>query len=156
MAHVTTDADTTASPERVIRALTDFSSKRFELWPTVDRAYFKVESSGDTRAEVTEGNGALGGIWEKGQYDWSNPGTVRIDVTDSNAFKRGSYWVYQVTPRPDGGSHVHMEFDRRPRSLRGRLASALFKVAGRQIYGKQLRETLHRVEVYDRPGADLH
>ena len=55
MAHVVTELDTTVSPERVIRALTDFSPRRFELWPNVERQYFKVESSGDASAEVTEG-----------------------------------------------------------------------------------------------------
>ncbi len=49
MAHVVTELDTKASPERVVRALTDFSPKRFDLWPNVDRKYFKVESVGSLR-----------------------------------------------------------------------------------------------------------
>src|SRR6476620_4366507 len=101
MAHVMTDLDTKASPDRVINALTDFSPRRFELWPNVDRKYFKLETTGDASAEVTEGGN---GIWERGRYDWSHPGTVRIDVTDSNAFKPGSFWIYEVTPGKNGGS----------------------------------------------------
>ena len=42
-----------------------------------------------------------------------------------------------------------MEFDRHPTSFKGKVASALFKVAGAKIYGKQLRETLHRLEEHD-------
>src|SRR5690349_20987676 len=42
MAQVVTDADTTASPERVLAALTDFSPQRLELWPNIDRNLYKV------------------------------------------------------------------------------------------------------------------
>lgn len=146
MAHVVTDLDTTASPERVINALTDFSSRRFDLFPNVDRSYFKLESSSETSADVTEGSGVFGGVWERGRYDWSRPGTIRIDVKDSNAFAPGSWWVYEVTPRPGGGSHVHMEFDRRPRNLKGYLISGLLSVAGATIFKKSLSETLRRLE----------
>jgi len=146
MAHVVTELDTTASPERVIRALTDFSPKRLELWPNVDRKYFKLESSGQTSAEVTEGSGVFGGVWERGHYDWSEPGTVRIEVMDSNTFKPGSFWLYEVTPGPGGGSHVHMEFDRRPRNLKGRIVGAVLELFGDKVYAKQLSETLRRLE----------
>jgi hypothetical protein len=71
---------------------------------------------------------------------------VRIDVQDSNAFEPGSYWVYEVTPRPGGGSHVHMEFDRRPRNLKGKVLSGLFRIGGKTIFGKSLAETLRRIE----------
>jgi hypothetical protein len=146
MAHVVTELDTTASPERVIGALTDFSPKRFELWPNVDRKYFKLESSGETFAEVTEGSSVFGGVWERGRYDWSRPGTVRIDVKDSNTFKPGSYWIYEVTPTPGGGSHVHMEFDRQPRNLKGVLVSTALDLFGQKMFSKLLGETLRRLE----------
>lgn len=146
MAHVVTDADTTASPEKVLAALTDFSERRLELWPNIDRDYFNVSTLGEQSAEVTEGSPVLGGVWERGRYDWSRPGTVRIDVQDSNAFKPGSYWVYEVSPRANGGSHVHMEFDRRPRNLKGLFVGGLLSLFGKKIFGKSLRDTLHRIE----------
>jgi len=147
MAHVVTDVDTTVSPERVIDALTDFSPRRFELWPNIDRNYYKVEDQAEQSAEVTEGSPFPGGgVWERAHYDWSRPGTVRIDVQDSNAFAPGSFWEYQVTPREGGGSHVHMEFDRKPRNFRGYLVAGLLVLFGKQIFGKSLRETLKRVE----------
>jgi len=146
MAHVIADRDTTASPERVIGALTDFSPRRLDLWPNLDRKYYELEQAGVTSADVTEGSAAFGGVWERSHYDWSRPGTVRIDVQDSNAFQPGSYWVYQVTPKPGGGSHVHMEFDRRPRNFKGKVVSALLSIVGGKIFGKSLGETLHRIE----------
>ncbi len=150
MAHVVTDVDSAASPERVLAALTDFSPRRFELWPNVDRNYFKLSALTDTAAEVTEGSPVFGGVWERSRYDWSHPGSVRIEVEDSNAFQPGSYWLYEVTPRPGGGSHVRMEFDRRPRNLKGRVLSALLALVGKRMYGRQLRETLRRVEALPR------
>lgn len=146
MAHVVTDATTTASPERVIDALTDFSPRRLELWPNIDRKYFKVSALGEQSAEVTEGSAAFGGVWERARYDWSHPGTVRLDVQDSNAFRPGSFWTYQVTPAANGGSEVRMEFDRRPRNLKGFFVGGLLSLFGKKIFGKSLRETLKRVE----------
>ena len=59
MAHVVADRDTTASPERVIDALTDFSPKRLDLWPNLDQQYFELEDSRATSAEVKEGSQRL-------------------------------------------------------------------------------------------------
>ena len=146
MAHVIADRDTTVSPERVIGALTDFSSKRADLWPNLDPGLYEVGQVSATSADVKEGSHGFGGVWERAHYDWSQPGRVRIDVQDSNAFQPGSYWEYQVTPKPDGGSHVHMEFDRRPRNFKGQVLSALFNVAGNKVFGKSLGETLRRLE----------
>jgi hypothetical protein len=146
MAHVVTDADTTASPERVLDALTDFSPRRLDLWPNIDRKYYKVGAVGKESAEVTEGSPTFGGIWERAHYDWSHQGTVRIDVKDSNTFQPGSFWEYQVTPGANGGSHVRMEFDRRPRNLKGLFTAALLTLFGKKIFGKSLRDTLKRVE----------
>lgn len=143
MAHVTADMDTTVSPQTVIGALTDFSERRLELWPNIDRKYFAVHQVSGTSAEVTEGSR---GIWERTRYDWSRPGIVQIEVRDSNAFRPGSYWIYSVRPRPEGGSHVHLEFVRRPRNAKGLLLSALLSVAGGKIFGDFLGETLHRLE----------
>lgn len=149
MAHVSADSDTTASAQQVIGALTDFSDGRVALWPNIDRTYYKVHDVGRTYAEVTEGSR---GIWERTRYDWSKPGTVRIEVQDSNAFRPGSWWMYTVESRPEGGSHVHLEFDRRARNLRGLALSGLLTVAGKKIFGTFLRETLHRLETR-RPAA---
>jgi len=147
MAHVVTDADTTASPEQVIGALTDFSPRRLDLWPNIDRNFYKVGTVEQQAADVTEGSSAFGGVWERARYDWSHPGTVRLEVEDSNAFEPGSFWLYSVSPGANGGSHVRMEFDRRPRNFKGYVVGALLSLFGKQIFGKSLRETLKRIEI---------
>ena len=100
MAHVVVDKDTSVTPQEVIGALTDFSERRLELWPNIDRKYYKVHQVSNSSADVTEGSRGLGGIWERTHYDWSEPGKVRIRVEDSNAFRPGSYWIYAVEARP--------------------------------------------------------
>jgi hypothetical protein len=147
MAHVIVARDSSVPPEAILGALTDFSDRRVELWPNIDRAYYEVHDVARTSAEVTEGSR---GVWERTRYDWSQPGTVRIEVKDSNAFRPGSWWLYTVQPRPDGGSRVRLEFERRPRNGRGALLSALLSVLGKRIFGTFLEETLRRLE---RPGA---
>ena len=143
MAHVSVEMDSSVSPRTILGALTDFSEARLALWPNIDRKYYKVHRVAGTSAEVTEGSR---GVWERTRYDWSSPGTVRIEVQDSNAFRPGSFWIYSVEPRPEGGSHVHLEFLRRARNAKGLLLSALLGVAGRKIFGDFLGETLRRLE----------
>jgi hypothetical protein len=145
MAHVVADKDTRAAPQEVIGALIDFSDRRLELWPNIDRKYYKVNQISTTSADVTEGSHGFGGVWERTHYDWSEPGKVRIRVEDSNAFRPGSYWIYSVEPRSDGGSHVHLELVRTPRSERGGPQRAL-QPGGREDFGHFFDDTLHRVE----------
>ena len=87
MANVHIHAETPVPPERILAALTDFTDRRFDYWPNLDQRLYQVHATGDTWAEVTEGAAFAGGIWERGRYDWSTPGVVRLEVTDSNAFR---------------------------------------------------------------------
>ena len=81
MAHVVTDLDTIRDPGAGHPgALTDFSPTRFDLWPNVDRKYFKLESSATSRRRSPRAR-RLRRRLERGRYDWSHPGTVRIDAT---------------------------------------------------------------------------
>jgi hypothetical protein len=129
-------------PERFIAALTDFSPKRAELWPNIDEQHLKVHEVGDTSADVTEGSSLAGGVWERNRYDWSTPGTVRVETIESNTWKPGSSWTYVVTP--DGaGSAVHVTVVRNPASVKGRLIAGLLTIGGpkplKTATGKVLR-----------------
>ena len=42
--------DTQLPPERIIGALTDFSGRRLELFPNLDRQYFTVHQTSYTHA----------------------------------------------------------------------------------------------------------
>ena len=152
MARVSGEVTSSTPPEVFLRALTDFSPRRPELWPNLSPKFYRVHSVGPTEAEVTEGSSAFGGVWERARYDWSEPGVVLIEVEDSNAFAAGSWWRYQVEP-VGSGSKVRFQFDRRPKNLKGQLVSALLGVAGKRVFTKSLEETLRRLGAAAAPPA---
>ena len=41
-------------------------------------------------------------VRERLRYDWSQPGSLRATVIDSNLFKPGSTWELHVTPAENG------------------------------------------------------
>jgi hypothetical protein len=139
------EADGPVAADRFIAALTDFGPSRPELWPNLDATYYKLHEVGDTWAEVTEGSEFLGGVWARERYDWSEPGVVRLRLTEAVDFKPGTEIVYRVTGRPDGGCHVAVEFQRIAASLRGRVVGALVQVAGARQFRKDLGVTLERL-----------
>jgi hypothetical protein len=136
---------TALTPEGVVAALTDFSDARPSIWPTLAPDRYAVHERGDSWAEVTEGADFAGGVWERGRYEWSQPGVVRFTVSDSNAFAAGSSWEYRV--RPDGGgSVVELTVDRRPATPKGRVLALLMRIGGRRALGADLRRALDGLE----------
>ena len=97
MARIHYEADGDISPDRFIAALTDFSSRRPELWPNLSPAYFKVNELADTWADVQEGTAILGGVWARERYDWSEPGRVTLTLIESPSFRPGTVIDYHVT-----------------------------------------------------------
>jgi len=104
-------------PGAVLAAARDFTDRRADMWPDVHVEYLQVHETGESHAEVTEGNPwPIGYVWERLRYDWSDPRALRGEVIDSNLFKPGSTWELWATPE-DGGSRVEI---RAVRHLRGR------------------------------------
>lgn len=122
MARVEFDMETDLSPERVIGGLTDFTERRPELWPGLNAKEYEVYEVRDTSALVREGSG--GQIWAKERYDWSKPGVVRWEVLESGFCAPGSFVQTDVTPR-DGGSHIHVTWERTPTTFFARLILGL-------------------------------
>ena len=94
---------------------------------------------------MTEGTDVLGGVWAREHYDWSEPGLVRLRLVDARDFRPGTLIDYRVTPRPDGGCHVAVEFQRVATSLRGRIVGLVVQLAGSRRFAADLRETLDRL-----------
>ena len=83
------------SPEEVLRVITDFSERRAEAWPGVDRARLVVHDLGAGFADVTEGNSTT---WERVRYEWdARPGPSPPGPLDSNVWAEGSRWDYRIT-----------------------------------------------------------
>jgi hypothetical protein len=117
LARVEFDMETGLPPQRIIDALTDFTARRPKLWPNLNAEHYKVYEVGDTSAVVMEGGGPQ--IWAKERYDWSKPGTVRWEVLESGFCAPGSYVQAEISAR-DGGSNIHVIWERIPTTLMAR------------------------------------
>ena len=145
VARIRYEADGAVSADRFIAALTDFSERRPDLWPGLDAKWYQLHELGDTWADVTEGTDVLGGVWARERYDWSEPGVVRLTLQSAVDFRPGTVTTYRVTPRPDGGCHVAVDFWRTAASLRGRFVGVVVTLTGRRRFGGELREALDRL-----------
>jgi Polyketide cyclase / dehydrase and lipid transport len=132
-------------PERFVEALTDFGPRRSEVFGNSEGGYLEVHDRGDTWADVTEGSAVAGGVWQRYRYDWSEPGVVRLEVLDSNAFGKGSSWEYRVTPA-DGGSDIALTIRRTPTTLKGRVLDLALRLTGNRFVRKDLEKTVARLE----------
>jgi hypothetical protein len=139
--------ETPVAPERVLEAARDFSERRAEMWPDVHVEHLHVHEVGETFAEVTEGNPwPIGYVWERLRYDWSEPGSVKGVVTDSNIFNPGSTWEIKATPI-EGGSRVEVIGVRHLRGFKGRLLAPAFPLGlAKRTVADHLRHFLSRVE----------
>src|SRR4029078_6650921 len=70
----------TVTPEKFIAGLTDFGPGREKLFGNSADGELKVHDQGPTSADVTEGSG---GVWERLQYEWSDPDRVGMRNIDS-------------------------------------------------------------------------
>jgi len=112
-------------PEQVLAMLTDFSSRRPQLWPTLAEDLYEVYDVGPASAEVREGSAGPVRMWERAHYDWSVPGRVRWTVLDSNYFAPGSYTEVIVGEGTGGGSQIQVESNRTGIGLIGKILTAL-------------------------------
>ena len=134
--------DSSIPPERVLGALTDFSDRRPDLWPTLARRSYKVHELGPTRTDVTEGSRVFGGIWGREQYDWSSPGVVKLTLAESPIAVPGGTWTFTVRPNGRGGSITIGEMRRRSEGVKGRIVGAIAQVAGPRLFATNLKKTL--------------
>ncbi|MGH3682475.1 MAG: hypothetical protein ACRDT2_19765, partial [Natronosporangium sp.] len=104
--------------------------------------------TGDGFAEVTEGNPSpIGPFWERLRYEWSEPGSIKGVVIDSNIFKPGSTWEITATPA-DRGSRVAVTMVREFKGLKGRLVGAIMIRTGlaKRTTAAHLRHFLAQLE----------
>jgi hypothetical protein len=138
---------TPVASDRVLEAARDFSERRAELWPDVHIQHLKVHETGEGFAVVTEGNPwPIGYVWEQLRYDWSEPGSVKAEVLDSNIFKPGSTWEIHATPTGEG-SRVEVIAVRHLRGVKGRLLTPVFPLGlAKQTVAQHLRHFLSQLE----------
>jgi hypothetical protein len=143
MATVHLHATTTATPEQFLAALTDFGPGRSELFGNSADGYLKVHDRGPTNADVTEGSS---GIWERLNYDWSNPNRVVLTTTDSNVWGGASGHTYTFTTRPDGKTDVDVEVVREGKNLKGRMLGFMVGIIGKRVVTSAFTKTVKAIE----------
>ncbi|WFE53197.1 SRPBCC family protein [Micromonospora sp. WMMD1155] len=134
---------TTATPEQVLAALTDFGPGRSEVFGNSADEYLKVHGQGPGWADVTEGSG---GIWERLRYDWSNPHRVTMTTTDSNIWGGQSGHTYTMRPQPDGTTVLDVVVVRVGKNFKGRLTGLVLGSVGKGVLRKALKDTLKAIE----------
>lgn len=136
-------AQTTSTPEQFIAGLTDFGPGRSEVFKNSADSYLMVHNTGPHQADVTEGSG---GVWERLDYDWSDPGHVKLTTTDSNVFGGASGYTYTLTPQHDGTTNVDVVIVREGKNFKGRVLSGLLGTVAKRSLGKAFSNSVKAIE----------
>lgn len=103
------DVTTKASPEQVLRALTDFTDRRLQIWnKSLDPKTYEVRELGDTWAVARESTPGSP-YWVVARYDWSDPTEVTWTIVESSYGGHGTGLV-RIAPTGDGGSRLNVEW----------------------------------------------
>jgi hypothetical protein len=143
MATIHLKETTTSTPEQFVAGLTDFGPGRSELFGRSADEYLKVHDQGPDRADVTEG---LGGVWERLQYDWSDPNRVTMTTTDSNLWGGASGHTYTFTRQPNGTTDVDVVEVREGKNIKGRALGIVLGIFGKRVLGRELGKTVKAIE----------
>ena len=134
---------TTSTPEKFIAGLTDFGPGRAQLFGNSTDDYLKVHSQSPGHADVTEGSH---GVWERLDYDWSDPQRVTMKTTDSNLWGGNSGHTYVFTRQPDDTTEVDVFVVREGKNLKGKVLALVAGSIGKGTFQKQLGKTAKAIE----------
>ncbi|MRH92306.1 hypothetical protein GFY24_33555 [Nocardia sp. SYP-A9097] len=141
-------ANTRVTPEEYVAALTDFGPDRSKLLGNSNNAYLQVHTRDDHHADVTEG---ASGVWERLQYDWTNPQHVVLTTTESNAWGHASGHTYDLTRRADGTTDIDYVVVREGKNLRGWFLGAVLATVGKSVLTKAFRNSVSAIEAREEP-----
>jgi hypothetical protein len=143
VAKVTYSVETNLDPKVVWDALTEFGPRRAELWPDLSPTSFQVLERGDGWARVREGTAGLG-IWSIERYEWTEP-VITATVEEANAAQSGGTWRMEVRARPQGGSVLAINMDRKAKGLVGHVIHAVFQVTNGRFLAARTRRMLANI-----------
>jgi hypothetical protein len=134
---------TTLTPEQYVAGLTDFGPGRSQLFGNSADDYLKVHSRGPSQADVTEGSG---GIWERLNYDWSNPNHVVLTTTDSNLWGGASGHTYDFTRNADGTTDIDVTVVRDGKNFKGHMLGLVVGTVGKGVLEKAFVNSVKAIE----------
>ena len=134
---------TTLTPEQYIAGLTDFGPGRSRLFGNSADEYLKVHQQSSTQADVTEGSG---GIWERLQYDWSDPNHVVLKTTDSNIWGGESGHTYNFKRQANGTTDIDVDVVREGKNLKGRVLGLVLGTVGKGVLEKAFDNSVKAIE----------
>ena len=134
---------TSLTPEQYLAGLTDFGPGRSKLFGNSADEYLKVHHCGRSEADVTEGSG---GIWERLQYDWSDPNHVVLATTDSNVWGGASGHTYTFARRPNGTTDIDLAVVREGKNLKGRVLGFVLRTVGRGVLERAFESSIKAIE----------
>ena len=148
MSTIKMHATTTATPEQYTAALTDFGPGRSEIFGNSADSYLKVHDKQAGRADVTEGSG---GVWERLNYDWTDPNHVTARTVDSNTWGGRSGHTYDFTRNANGTTDIDYVAVREGKNLKGRFLGIVLGSVGKSRLVKAFRNSVSAVEARDYP-----
>jgi hypothetical protein len=134
---------TTLTAAQYIAALTDFGPGRSKIFSNSADDQLKVHHVGPTEADVTEGSG---GVWERLQYDWSNPDRVVLTTTDSNTWGGASGYTYTFRTLPDRLTDVDVVIVREGKTVKGRVLALVLRTVGKGVLAKAFTNGIKAME----------
>ncbi len=148
MATIQLHQTTTATPEQFVAGLTDFGPGRSRLFGNSADDYLQVHSQSPGHADVTEGSS---GVWERLDYDWTDPHHVVMRTTDSNTWGGHSGHTYTLRRRPDNVTDVDVVVVREGKNFRGRVLELVVGAIGKRSLEKSLGKTVQAIEARNYP-----
>lgn len=138
------EVSTQASPEQVLRALTDFSDRRPQIWNrTLDPKKYELRDHGETWGLAREST-AGSPFWVLARYDWSEPGVVRWTVEESS-YGGGGEGLVRIEPGAGGGSRLRVMWNNTGvRPLQKPLVFLLHHGPAGRLFARMWRAALDR------------
>jgi hypothetical protein len=143
MATIHLHATTTATPEQYVAGLTDFGPGRSKLFGNSADDDLEVHSQSPGHADVTEGSA---GIWERLDYDWSDPNHVVLKTTDSNAWGHNSGHTYTFKRNADGTTDIDYDVVREGKNLKGRFLQLVLGSVGKGRLKTAFADSVEAIE----------
>jgi hypothetical protein len=141
---------TTATPEQFVAALTDFGPGRSQIFGRSADNYLQVYSKSPGHADVRKGSS---GLWERLDYDWTDPTHITMKVIDSNTWGGNSGHTYTLTRQPDGGTKIDAVVVRDGKNFKGKLVEALVGTVAKGAFAKELGKTVKAIEAHNGGGS---